>query len=276
MFVVTAPVPSPDLRIGAASNNVVTDLHLGNVLLSLPDLDEMPIETLYKTFGKPLREPIKRYDNQVNPDHVPPYAVPLGWFGKRCEELTPDESRVTICDFGESWQPVAESRDSLNTPAILAPPENLFADDKERISFPADIWTLACSIYALFAQRDLFEGIWPNGDTTLVENISALGLPPQEWFKRWRARDKFMTEDGQWDIKPPSRRTGVFLPLSERVEEISASRKGDFTDEEKDDLLRMLEGMLAWKPSERITAEELLTSAWMQKWGKPAAAKARP
>ncbi|PNH52383.1 hypothetical protein VD0002_g3958 [Verticillium dahliae] len=42
------------------------------------------------------------------------------------------------------------------------------------------------------------------------------------------------------------------------------------TEEEKGALFEMLKRMLAWRPGERPSAEEVLGMPWMRKWGLPA------
>lgn len=41
-------------------------------------------------------------------------------------------------------------------------------------------------------------------------------------------------------------------------------------NEEKAALLELLQRMLAWKPTERPTAQEVLGSIWMKSWALPA------
>lgn len=47
-------------------------------------------------------------------------------------------------------------------------------------------------------------------------------------------------------------------------------RDEDFSSEEKSSIEKLLRGMLAYEPSQRLTAKEAAESEWMQRWGLPA------
>lgn len=151
---------------------------------------------------------------------------------------------------------------------VPAPGVGLRQAEKQPISFAADMWTLGCTIYELFAQGSLFEGFAPDEDDVFAENVSALGKPPESWWNDWRARGEFFDADGQdWDVKRSRISDGEFHPLDTRIDFIRELRKGKISDEEVTDLLFMLGSMIRWRPEGRISAQELVVGKWMMKWG---------
>ena len=45
------------------------------------------------------------------------------------------------------------------------------------LSFPADIWALACTIFAILGQRPLFKTWFPSDDQVIDEQVDTLGKP---------------------------------------------------------------------------------------------------
>ncbi len=173
----------------------------GNILFTLPvGLSSLSIRDLYTKYGEAAKHAVSRLDGVVVPPpvNVPAYVVPPIWLGKACEDITVADANVLVTDFGEAWRPAVSPRYILNTPISYRPPEAVFAEDeKQPIGSAADMWTLGCTVYALFAQRDLFEGSIPDEDDVIAENISALGKPPEAWWDVWRARGDFSMTMGR-------------------------------------------------------------------------------
>jgi len=234
----------------------------------MPNLDKFSIHRLYQTYGIPHRLPIFRTDGSSPGVEAPLHAIVPVWLGVDCKELSLEDASVQLCDFGESFQPEHEKRTSTHVPLVLRPPEVNF--DDRSISYPADIWTLACILYEILGERSLFEGFNPDEDDVLAENISALGELPTPWFNAWKARNDFFTEDGKWRqaskrIHDPRSRS-----LAERIYCMGREGNDGFSPVERSDLLDMLSRMLVFNPEQRITAEELTKIKWMQHWGLPA------
>lgn len=244
------------------------DLHPGNILLKSQDLNSLSIEDIYAKYGSPTRESVVRLDGAPLSSHVPSYVVLPVWLGKPCEDITLQNANVMIADFGEAWETRSCSRFILNTPCIFRPPEAMFTEAEGKpIGSAADIWTLGCTIYSIFAQRDLFEGFSPDEDDVFAENVSTLGKPPEAWWETWRARKQFFNDNGEWDVKAPRICDGDYRSLATRVNYIQEDRRGGVVDEEMADLYDMLESMIRWQPEERISAAQLVGGKWMSKWG---------
>ncbi|KAK9369044.1 kinase-like domain-containing protein [Lipomyces kononenkoae] len=212
-------------------------------------------------------EPIVRLDNQSLPRGVPRYGVLPVWLGKKSELISLPEAKIILTDFGESFLPFTTIRSYSSAPDLLVPPEAHFAP-KEPLSFPADVWTLARTIWAIMGQRQLFEGFHPSADWMGKEYVEVLGKLPAKWWQKWDARRKWFNEEGARD------HGGIGRPLTERFEySIQEPRRqsgmAEVGVEEKCALLKMLRAMLAFTPGERPTARDVLQSEWMRKWALP-------
>lgn len=244
------------------------DLHPGNILLRLPEgLDRLSSDQLYKKYGEPHAEPVVRLDDGLLPKGVPTHGIVAIWFGKGSELILPSEAGIFLTDFGESYLPSNTARFQSNTPRLLVPPEVYFMP-KERLSFPADIWTLACTVWTIIGQRPLFEGFMPSAEWVTKEHVEVFGKLPHEWWQKWEARSKWFDEEG-------SRNGGsVGRPWTERFEySVQKPRlkygMEEVGEDEKTALFVMLQSMMAFRPEERPTAEKILEFEWMRKWALP-------
>lgn len=213
------------------------------------------------------------------------------WLGKDGDALTLPESRIFISDYGETFRPSQEARHISNTPVEIRPPEAFFQPSRP-LSFPADIWSMACTIWAIIAQKSLFYGFFSSQNYIIREQIDALGMIPPEWWHRWEAKGLWFTEAGKPIQEIPKRPKGYELPEDEprldrptrslevRFEDtVQEPRRTEgmepFGDEERDALFAMLRAMLSYYPESRITAKEVLQSEWMTRWALPAYEKMR-
>jgi hypothetical protein len=106
-----------------------------------------PIQ-LYEQCGQPHTEPVERLDQRSLPDGLPSHAVVPVWLGKESDRVSLSEAQIIVTDYGESFAPATTRRDYSHAPALLVPPEVHF-EPQEPLSFPADIWTLACTIWEI-------------------------------------------------------------------------------------------------------------------------------
>ncbi|KAM4055121.1 kinase [Hirsutella rhossiliensis] len=148
------------------------DLHLGNILLHLPSgLNHLSEEQLYHKFGPPEPEPIIRLDGKPISPNIPSHAI----------------SPLLLVDFGVAFRPSEESRFQSYTPLEIRPPEARF-EPTTPLSFASDIWSLACTIWAIIGQRSLFDSLLATEDDITCEHVEALGCLPPEWLEKWGAR----------------------------------------------------------------------------------------
>ncbi|KAI1823906.1 hypothetical protein F4861DRAFT_539507 [Xylaria intraflava] len=135
------------------------------------------------------------------------------------------------------------------------------------IGLASDIWTLGCSIFAIFGQLDLFEGFFPDEDDAFAEKISAPGKSPRTWWDSWGARRDFFNAEGDWEVKVSRHMDVEYRSLEARVQRIKRDRNDLLGDDEIADFAFTLRDMLRWEPEERISAQDLATGTWMTKWG---------
>ncbi|KAF2456258.1 protein kinase [Lineolata rhizophorae] len=224
---------------------VHADLHLGNILLRLTEsIDGLSPDQFYQKYQKPTLEPVQPSDR-----------------------LTLSEARILLTDFGESFMPFTTKRYYSNTPDLLVPPELHFRT-QEPLSFHTDIWALGCAIWSIVGQRPIFEAFNPSADWMTKEHVDVLGKLPPEWWEHWSARPKWFDEQG-------SRIAGAAgKPWAEWFESCVQRprrefRMEEFSEDEKVALFALLRSMLAFRPSERPDAEQILQSDWITTWALP-------
>lgn len=242
-------------------------------MFRLPNsIDELSPEELYQRYGHLNVEPFVRLDGKSLSDGVPTHGVVPIWLGKESELIILSEAKILVTDFGESFLPSITQRHYSNTPAILVPPETYFLPD-EPLSFPSDVWTLACTLWDIIGQKPLFEGFNPSNDWMIKEHVDALGKLPCDWWQEWDARERWFTEEAKRTSE------GAGRSLANRfVTSVEKPRRGSAMEEELGEaertaLLTMLRGMLAFRPNERLTAMEIVESEWMLRWALPVLGK---
>ncbi|KFZ08615.1 hypothetical protein V501_05889 [Pseudogymnoascus sp. VKM F-4519 (FW-2642)] len=246
------------------------DIHLGNVLLKLaPEVDQLSDEQLYDKYGWPTMQPVVRFDGQELPPGIPTHGTVPVWLGKPSDEVRLPEAKILLIDFGEAFEPARKEKYVSHTPLCTRPPEAHFEPSKA-LSFPSDVWSLACAIWSILGQRPLFDPWLANIDDLTRWQVDAFGILPPEWWLLWEDRGKWFDDNGV----PLENREGVFS-LGDRFrfstqEPRQKEGMGVFEQDEEEALLAMLQSMLTYKPGDRSTASEVLDSEWMRKWAMPA------
>lgn len=244
------------------------DLHLGNILFKVsPTFDQISPEQLYEEYGAPEFDPVVHLDGNPIPPGVPSPGIAPIWLGEASEKITLAEARILLSDFGEAFSYSKELKTESRTPLVIRPPEVRFETNKP-LSFSSDIWTLACAIWSIIAQRPLFEGFLATEDNITCEHVDTLGVLPPEWWRKWEARRHRFTEDG----KPMNR--NPFRSWDDRFEDsVQQPRRGSkmpmFDARERDAIFDMLRPMLSFRPENRPTTQQILESEWMVKWTLP-------
>ncbi|KAF2802448.1 kinase-like protein [Mytilinidion resinicola] len=118
------------------------DLHLGNILIEIPGLDQLPEDEIYFHLGKPEKQPLERRDGLPLGPEAPAYSVSSAMLEVGCGTEV-DHPKILISDFGESFL-VTDKDKELHTSVILRPPEAFF---EEHIGPKADIWTMTWSCW---------------------------------------------------------------------------------------------------------------------------------
>ncbi|KAL4763084.1 kinase-like domain-containing protein [Aspergillus foveolatus] len=154
------------------------------------------------------------------------------------------------------------------------PSSQAWFEPESPLSFQSDKWSLACTIWSIFAQRPLFEGFLATEDDMTCEHVDALGILPPEWWNRWEARRHKFTEDG----KPINR--NPYRSWEDRFEDSVQQPRRDsgmppVDARERAAIFDMLQPMLSFRPENRPTAKQVLESEWMVKWALPEYGKIR-
>ena len=247
---------------------------MGNVLLRLPSaFTGLSIEQVYEKHGTPNSQAVTRLDGSPLSPNVPPTATPPIWLGKASDELLPSETRVLLTDFGEAFSPSTTTQRESYTPLSVTPPEVRFPVDQGQgqdkgLSFPSDIWTLGCTVWAILGQKPLFEDFLATEDDITAEWIDVIGKLPRGWWERWEARYEYFDESGH----PRSDR--YVRSWEERFERhIQQSRRDAGIEtveaDEKEAIRDMLSSMLVFRPEMRATVMDVLECEWMVKWALP-------
>jgi serine/threonine-protein kinase SRPK3 len=232
----------------------------------------MSSEELYKRFNRPWLQPVERLDKKPLPKSIPRYAVQPVWLGEKSELIPLSDAEIFLADFGESFLPSTTSLYSPDSyPAgILFPPEAYFLP-REPFSFPLDIWDLACAIWEVIGFYPLFTGV-PTVDKMVEQHVDLLGKLPPEWWQRWDARSKVFNDEGvRIDRTVRGPHMGSFEKRFKEAVQVPRRKGGmeEVSEEEKAALLKMLKAMMAFKPGDRMTAEQIIKSEWMEKWALP-------
>ncbi|KAL5334094.1 kinase domain-containing protein [Aspergillus crustosus] len=248
------------------------DLHLRNFLFRLPGFDSLTVPELYQRFGKPDKVPITRLDGKPSGLQAPPHAIFPMNFSVLANEMNDPE--IMISDYGTSFVISQTPSPTLYTPALYAPPEDLF---KERITHPAaaDIWTLGVNLYEVLGERPLFETFSWDRDDIIAEMISTLGQLPERWWKSWANRPEFFEADGSWAADYRRISTPIFRRLHQRLWDMGRGEteeecKWDVKGGELAALEELLRAMMTFEPADRPTVDQVLRSEYMVKWALPA------
>ncbi|BCS15625.1 hypothetical protein RIB2604_03500680 [Aspergillus luchuensis] len=128
------------------------DLHLGNILVQYPreGIDALSTAELYEKYGEPYSEAVIRLDSKPLANNIPARVFIPSWYGLRSNDIILGEEKILLSDFGESFNPHETARFSSKTLPLLQPPEARFSN--EPLSFPSDVWTLACTIWEILGQ----------------------------------------------------------------------------------------------------------------------------
>ena len=222
------------------------------------------IDQLYDTLELPVKHRIRREDQQPLGPEAPPYTVsqaPLFRFG------SPPKSDISILDFAGA-SPATDARRHCSTSLINQAPEALLGIAAGQ---PADIWAFACTVFALFGNRFIFDtgkGAMANETDMLAEIVDELGRLPQHLWEKWEWRWEHYEEDGtrkrSW-LKSECEKSRPLVDLIEGMRMSMAGGAEQMSEEDKDGLFRLLKACFKYETSERITADEVLELDWIKK-----------
>lgn len=147
------------------------------------------------------------------------------------------------------------------------PPEARF-EPECGLSFSADIWILACSIWIILGQRPLFESILATPDDITAEQVDTCGKLPFRWWEKWTARHEYFEENGN---PKEGRQIRSWEDRFEKHIQLPRKQAGipGFDAEEKAAVMSMLQSMLSFEAGKRPTAQDILKCELMERWAIP-------
>lgn len=246
---------------------------MGNVLLQLSsELAELSEEQLYGKFEPPEPGPMIRVDKLPLDKGVPKNVYAPVCLGQASEDITLSEGKIYLSDFGAAFRPSEEQRFKSHTPLDIRPPEARFEPTKP-LTLASDIWTLACMIWAILGQRSLLGSFLMSEDDVTADQVSFLGRLPPAWWDKWEERCDHYEEYGT----PKDKR--VLWTFEQRfddsIQEPRRQKGLDVTSQdEREAFLEMIRPMVAYRPADRPTVDEVLSMPWMKRWGLPEYANA--
>lgn len=260
----------PPLKHPRSTLTSSPDFHTGNILFTMPGLENWTVTQVYERFGTPHLEEIKRIDGLPVTPAAPKHAVfspdPVALLRF---SLT-DSCMVKIVDFGNASRPDAGKLvKNINTAVAVAAPEILF-NDVATIGMPADTWALACTLYEILGGRMLLESFFYDRDEIIVEMVRMLGKLPNPWWRAWAERSSYFEYDGTFKPTPgnicgESRRVDVKERVARLLERRDLKSDKQLYQEESMLLEKMLEAMLRYEPTDRAQVAEMvrmLPSTW--------------
>ncbi|KAJ5634395.1 hypothetical protein N7528_002237 [Penicillium herquei] len=138
------------------------------------------------------------------------------------------------------------------------------------LSYPSDIWSLATAIWEIIGMKAIFSTDFVNEDEIVAQHIDVLGPLPSEWWHSWDARSRYFDEQGN---PTESYKVNKLPPFEKSFEYgIQSSRRRHGCEMEENEVavfLDLIRPMLAFRPEDRPTADEVLMSDWMVKCALP-------
>ncbi|KAF9005417.1 kinase-like domain-containing protein [Cyathus striatus] len=240
------------------------DLHLGNVLCSVPKIITPYSEELPHLPEELQSVPITYRDNTpvaLNV-HLPQWVYKNPEYSSHLKHClySVNHVHVKICDFGESFiynkttNPPERPLYS-NTPPVFRAPELIFHD----IATPApslDIWALAVVMHMVLCDRLPLFGIYDFEDEVLTGMIQRLGKLPDKWWNQWSRRTQYYTKDGLELTKKP---------LAKNITNIAFTQ--GYSKQEIKKFEHMIRRMVCYNAENRISADEvvrLIPLDWFQ------------
>src|SRR5690606_2930442 len=150
-------------------------------------------------------------------------------------------AKILLADFGTAFCPTKQLRVESYTPLQNRPPEVRF-EPTAPLSYPSDIWSLACMIWTVLGARPFLDNWLFGPDDATTDQVDALGPMPDEWWEKWEARSKGFIRNGN-----PKEARGVWT-FDQRFEDAIQEprrRRGRevMGEDERDALFEMIKGM---------------------------------
>lgn len=233
------------------------------MLVKLPStFDDLSIAQFYEKYGDPETVPVTRCDGEPLPPNTPAKAVIPLFLGKYAEHFSISDAQPLLTDLGEAFAPASEVRlgQDCHTPPAFREPEAKF-EPQSPLGYPSDIWSLSTAIWEIVGMKAIFSTDIVPEDEITAQQVDVLGPMPADWWRRWKGRSSFFEADGC----PTESYKGNRWPALQESFEVGVQKwrrkVGDeIGEDEKTALLDLMRRMLAFRPEERLTVDEVLES----------------
>ncbi|KAH7267771.1 kinase-like domain-containing protein [Fusarium redolens] len=140
-----------------------------------------------------------------------------------------------------------------------------------------DIWSFGCILFELITGRPLFYIFGPFKDETepddehLLEVVDRLGPLPDELYSHWKTSSRYYTKDRKlynWALGGVEEGEEPNMPepsLQSTMEEAFDKESPEMTDEEAEEVKKLIRWILQYNPAKRPSAEEILCHPWFAK-----------
>ncbi|KAG8624535.1 hypothetical protein KVT40_007602 [Elsinoe batatas] len=250
-------------------NNVTHgDVQPGNILFPIQELDSLPEDELRQDEGQHHSTfELKRLDGLE--DHWAPKKLFVKQNLTKYAQLGRDLS-VKLSDLGSAFWSDQPPKETV-TPIGLRAPELILGHHP--ITTGIDVWAIGCLIYEFLTGEALFVvASWGQDQSDLEEtdddHISQLhdilGPLPEDLKAAWPRLDRWYGPNDE-PLNPfgeSGDEPSIFPPLEAAFME----RKGsDVSEEQADEVCKLIRSILKHNPSERPTAMEVLKHPWFKK-----------
>ena len=194
-----------------------------------------------------------------------------------------------VNDFGECFD-ISAPTEQLGIPQVYCPPEYTL---EQKVGISSDVWALGCTLFEIRTGRKLFDTFDDDEDEYLTTMAVILGKFPEPWWSEtWAVRRDFLQDetdgnglvvgvDDRGDVgsgendggrcveiqpsEPRSIRDAIArgLEYTHRNRGLDVVRRS-ISAEETDLLADLLEKLLRYDPSERISPREVLEHRWFK------------
>ncbi|KAF5566762.1 CMGC SRPK kinase [Fusarium phyllophilum] len=241
------------------------DFQPGNILFSLSNIDSCDEGSLCQEETPGERYRIERIDGKKD-KWAPEYlltAEPLASHTSIDEKV-----KVKLADMAYFLNDPPEE---LIVPCALRAPELVLKGEFDK---GQDIWSFGCLVFELIAGRPLFYVFGPPqydtslDDEHLLEVTEKLGPLPDDLFSHWKTSSLYYNEDGKkynWIIDGvPKGRDPVTPDPSQldTMEKAFDKKSPEMTEEEAQEVKKLIRWILQYDPAKRPSAEEILRHPW--------------
>ncbi|KAJ3474308.1 hypothetical protein NLG97_g9902 [Lecanicillium saksenae] len=212
------------------------DLSPGDVIFRVGKLQSLNRQQLFEFVGEPQVADLLREDGLPLGPHLPRQMTDsMDWANWDCKV----GDKLCLVDWGEGFRHDAPLNRRLSQTLHITAPETIFTDNFDH---RVDLWAAGCCIYVILFRHNPFED-W--GSCSILQQMLGLveSLPP-EWEARWEQiqRDyKYKGDDWPEDEKLLRR----FLSI--------------VPEPELTPLLPIMQRLMRFKPSDRISARQALS-----------------